>query len=565
MVGGFEAIDALIRDELHVDGTRQGVTVAIAIPIPIPIPIPISVAVSITVAVSVAIAVSIPIARRAAPGLRGALRALVELGRVRLARPEQDNEGSEDPLVDELGSHLDLILPTMELVRLQCPACGAELPPRTLDHEIVCQYCDSRFEAVQARSAKTVAGVVLDAAELLARLAAAAEAELSRVHDEPEPDPEPDPEEPQTSGPSLLGQLLSAAIKLAVIAVVLGVVLLVLISQGVLSLTDIPVLRDIPALRTLVEDVVDDRFDPHGGAPVLVEIDGQPAAVVRMRRTGSELLFVAAFALPSGEKLWQLGPIDTHGGSDPGFVRFTSVGPFVVFGDASGRLYVHDLETGNLLRSLDAKRPVDALCAVDDDEKPRVLVVRSDDRLRIFDPEAGELKRIKQAPPGCATHQLGDRDPSLVDPERVRDRLDDFEPVRTHLVDDRALVSGHDESERGAARVVAVPHKGGAKARVTLQEPLWNVAVTEGEIAARSTSASTIAGEHLVVDWREPSGTIHLAGFGLNDGVRAWDVALEATGGAELRLHGDARFLLVARNELVEIREPSTGELLGTL
>lgn len=473
----------------------------------------------------------------------------------------------------------------MALVRLQCPACGAQLPPQELDATITCRYCDSRFEAADARSAKTMAGVDLDRAALLEHVREAREqlsevqAEIEELRDEREAlesefESESESESTSRSGPSgptLLGRVLSAALKLVIIAVIVGVVLLVLISQGLLALDDVPVLRDLPQLRALVEDVVDDRYDPQGGPPVLVEIDGEPAAIVRLRRSGSELLFVAALALPSGETLWQRGPIVLGNDDDKDLarVRFASVGPFVLFSDGNGRIHVHDLQTGNLLRGIDVDRPVESLCVPLDAERedsPQIHVLRADDRHRLLDPAAGELTRTRGAPAGCEDHQRAAGDASLVDPERVRDRLDDFEVDRVHLAGKKAVAVGH--SDAGQPVVVAIAHQGGPKSRVVLREPLWTTAAT-GELGPEAAApgqnrVSAIAGERVILDWRGRDDAVHLSSVSLVDGALVWDVTL-TPGGAAPMLVGDDELLLVARDAHVEVRDASTGERLGAL
>ena len=66
----------------------------------------------------------------------------------------------------------------MELVQVECPNCGAKLPPRAPEGVFTCQYCSASFQARDVRSARTEAGRSLDAKEL-ARAIVEAQQELA--------------------------------------------------------------------------------------------------------------------------------------------------------------------------------------------------------------------------------------------------------------------------------------------------------------------------------------------------------------------------------------------------
>ena len=458
----------------------------------------------------------------------------------------------------------------MELIRLQCPACGAELPPQTLEHEVECQYCNSRFATLNARRATTMAGVVLEGERLAERIAAAEAAPEEPRIELTEPDDEPEP----TATSKRSGELasvfgtLGGLLKLALIAGIALIVVLVLISEGVVALTDIPLLRDIPALRKAVDGVIDDHFDPHGGPPILTEIRGQPAVVARIRRPGSDLLFVAAYSVPDGEQLWSLGPIDHQGGDKSSEVRFAVAGEFVVYSDANKKLHIRSLASGGALREVSSGRRVVELCGLPlarEDGDPSVLVVRKGGSLRRLDPSTGKLTGSKGGLSGCEEHQRRDLDASLVAASGYRDRLDDFEPIRVHEHGERALALGHAQLEPKLPEVIAVKRP---KSRVTLSNPMWraNPAGERGAdaVAPLSARVSMIAGELVIVDWREVDGPTHLTGLRIEDGTIAWDTTLDPSGG-DPRLYGDERYLLVARDLRIEILDPASGEALGTI
>ena len=54
----------------------------------------------------------------------------------------------------------------MDLISVDCPSCGAKLPPKQPSGSITCEYCGGTFNLSQAKKARTEAGVVVDPKEL---------------------------------------------------------------------------------------------------------------------------------------------------------------------------------------------------------------------------------------------------------------------------------------------------------------------------------------------------------------------------------------------------------------
>jgi hypothetical protein len=95
----------------------------------------------------------------------------------------------------------------MKPIVIECPSCGAILPPRDAENHVTCEYCDLEFELEKAKSIRDEDGQQLDPFELLRTLAAV---QMEVVGDLLEAENVP---------PALLGRIL---LKVAFVGIMLG-------------------------------------------------------------------------------------------------------------------------------------------------------------------------------------------------------------------------------------------------------------------------------------------------------------------------------------------------------
>ena len=58
----------------------------------------------------------------------------------------------------------------MKVIVVECPSCGAILPPRNAENRVTCEYCDQEFQLEDSKSIRDEEGLELDAKELLDQL-----------------------------------------------------------------------------------------------------------------------------------------------------------------------------------------------------------------------------------------------------------------------------------------------------------------------------------------------------------------------------------------------------------
>jgi hypothetical protein len=95
----------------------------------------------------------------------------------------------------------------MKPIVIECPSCGAVLPPRDAENHVTCEYCDTEFELEKAKSIRDEDGQQLDPFELLRTLAAVQMEVVGELLDD------------ETVPPALLGRIL---LKVAFVGIMLG-------------------------------------------------------------------------------------------------------------------------------------------------------------------------------------------------------------------------------------------------------------------------------------------------------------------------------------------------------
>ena len=488
----------------------------------------------------------------------------------------------------------------MELVHFNCPSCGAELPPSSPTGAQRCEYCGSRFAPNEAKAAKTAAGAALDKKALIEHLrllqarVAQQEAEAKTRASESKREARRERKaksKSESKSKPLLGRLFGAFWKLLMLAIPLAAIVASLVASGVLELADLPLIRDFEFAEHIHDELSSEGIDPWAGPAMIAEVDGHPAALVRVLDHRSGHMFVDAYSLPEGERQWRIGPLNDRD-RDLEHVRFTVAGPYVVVSGADSTLFIHSIDSGARIRSADLRDPVDYLCTLPASEPgvaPKVYVRGSKRRHELLDPETGELSRQRSELLGCERARAEDLDPGVHPLTSVRNKLGmrELELQRVQLVAEAGrgvvlalgkqapalVVALGFEFELEEAQVRARRVARGRERMVQLNEPAWRFELPEGATLGPSALAPAGSGEaeggtsgRIFVAWRDAEGASHLSGLSLDTGELAWTAVVELGPGERVvSLRADADHLLVARTHVLELRDAGSGSLHRTI
>ncbi|RMH00407.1 MAG: hypothetical protein D6705_00470 [Deltaproteobacteria bacterium] len=465
----------------------------------------------------------------------------------------------------------------MDVVIIECPSCGARLPPAEATGEYVCDYCGERFLLRQARRATTVTGKPRSV-EGLARAVAAADGRTASEGPNAE-------EAPKTAPLAAAATAARAAIVAAALATLLGLGAAVAVAWVVLS-------DDARALVTgLIEKAAASYrsllWDDVGGLPEPVTIDGRPAVLGRTRdvRDG-DALFVDAFDLETGDRIWRIADLGSYGQALHA-VRFGVVGPHVVVTDAQARLHVHDLATGMRVRTIPltdrasyvctprgAMRTAGLLPQPPADARHLAWIEVVDGRNFFLDPSTGATTEAPR-PPWCARSAadamaLGSgKGPNGVDRRRYAEKLGVPEVAGVEIV--RPFVA----SSRAVALGVASPGTPVPKAlgyvpgEVT---PTWVTVVADVSPASiRSTPPmAALDDDRFVVVYGVGQDGWRMTALDPSTGDRLWSRDLERVFAVDdvssVTLAGDD--VLLVHSTALEVYDGATGErrrILGSI
>ncbi len=243
----------------------------------------------------------------------------------------------------------------MDLVSVECPSCGASLPPAEPTGGYECEYCGERFELGRARGAKTMAGQQISVKELAQALA---EAQRRMAQERAAAEARERAErmaQTKSSG-------VRAAVVISLVAAALGI--LVTVSVGVMATGQVRDAASVVsgALERAGAAMGRELWDDVGGPPEPVAIGGKPAVIGRTRNvTAGDKLFIDAYDLSSGERLWRIDGLGTYGTAYQ-HVRFGVVGESLIVTDAEAKLHIHDLQSGARKQTVALTDKVEYVC-----------------------------------------------------------------------------------------------------------------------------------------------------------------------------------------------------------
>ncbi len=298
----------------------------------------------------------------------------------------------------------------------------------------------------------------------------------------------------------------------------------------------------------------------HSGTPLRLQVAGEPAFLGRIRvMPDDELYFVAVNA--QGKNLYRAGPFGTYMDA----YRFTYAavaGDKLIISDAGAKLHLLDASTGKELKVLELSDRIKTICGLADGSQ--FWAQQVDERTYTIDPQSGEFTQGPR-PDDC----LDSTEPWQLIPSpqqrkklrRLEKKIKGFEPERYIEVDDHTIVAGERDPGTAIPQVVAVDAKGSVLWRVDVPsiDPLR---AKEG-----ATSHDSVGGGRYVTVYGEGHDTWHLTAFDTKTGDRLWENTLRPIFAVDsidgVLATGD--FILVTRTSSIEVHDPKTGALRGTI
>jgi predicted RNA-binding Zn-ribbon protein involved in translation (DUF1610 family) len=271
----------------------------------------------------------------------------------------------------------------MELISVQCPSCGADLPPKAPAGAYKCAYCGKRFELAHARSAHTQEGREVSV-ETLAR-------ELGRATAAGHASPE------LAAQAARNARRVGCTVASSALLLAVGAATAFFLAQQGGSL---PGADSIPGVAELVRATERVLWDDVGGPPQLAKVGGRAAMIGRTRVVlDGDKLYVEAWGLEPTERLWRLGPFGSYSQAYQA-VHFAVWGDRVIVSGPGAEVRVFDLQTAQEVRRFELSDKVEQLCRPAGDPDAPLWVLQVDERHHALDLGAGVLTEGPR-PAGC--------------------------------------------------------------------------------------------------------------------------------------------------------------------
>ncbi|RMG96296.1 MAG: hypothetical protein D6705_11670 [Deltaproteobacteria bacterium] len=450
----------------------------------------------------------------------------------------------------------------MDPIVVECPNCGAALPPGDPKTGYACSYCGTQFRLQGARSAKTMAGIALTPQQL-EQIAHA----LGRAED-----------------PARNAALREAAERHQRRAVRIALTTTVLVAVGTMatayfvSQVQVPPQLDAlsgvaDAIRNTTEKVVEPSFvwDDTTGPPEIVRDDDRTLVVGRTRSIpGDDELSVDAYDLATGRRAYRIGDLGTYSNAMQ-FVHFAVVGPDLVVTTPGGTLRVHDARDGSLRSETPLTDRVKDLCR---DEEGNLFVAQLDERYFVRRPGSTRLEPLERPPRSCTwlresarrRARTGKLLGSLGPPRRSSKKGPAIPKTRT--------LARFDAGKDGTV-VIGVRHPGTAvpkAARFEGDEPVWTADIADVPLASIRDSdlLATMHDGRLFAVFGVGTDGWRMTALDAKTGARLWSIDLEplfAVDWIDFLVAADD-MVLVDRGSGLEVRRATDGTkayVLGSL
>jgi len=443
----------------------------------------------------------------------------------------------------------------MNLVSVDCPSCGATLPPRAPSGQYTCDYCTAQFVPQQVKHAHDQQGHSLST-EQLAQAIVQAQQKMNYGAAPPRASTPVHQVSPQHSA-RIVRRIMFFVMFMIVITTVVPLLFVFGGVQRLIGMGGGGGGGAVAGGGVLNSERL--LWDDNGGPPAPVKIDGKPAVIGRTRVVHpTDALYIDAYTM-DGERAWR---VEGLGGYSEGyqFTRFGVSGDHVVVTDASGKVRIVALQTGAVEHEVALSDRVRELCRVPaDDGDANIWIKQIDDKAFSVDAATGELAE-GALPEACEQHGRV---------ARLRATL----PVEPPEVDDAKVLRTYQEGEIAIAAAVKAPGTEIPRAIAfdpESKEVLWDEVVSKVSAASNRQNSSEFsalaAGRYFAV-YGEGQDLWHVAALDAKTGTSLWDVKLREIFAVDSidGLFASDTHVFVVRTSSMEVLDASSGELVLTI
>ena len=475
----------------------------------------------------------------------------------------------------------------MDLISVECPSCGAKLPPREPSGNITCEYCGSSFSIGQAKKAQTQAGVVVDPQELARAIVQAQQEQLAaqqppQIQINPAPIPTPTPKQVKKAGRGCA--FLSLFITLITIAgVLIPVYFVVRDVTDAVGVSFDALDRVEEAVSGAKEKAGLQRFgwDDVGGPPQITQLEGKTVIAGRIRaQGGSDGLFCALFNT-DGSQRWRSENLGTYSAAYRN-ISCTVAGQSLVATDGDAGLRLLSLADGSERKRHGLTDLVERVCIPDPEgdaqiEPTRVWVLQIDKRASFLDLASGELSEAAadKPPAGCSRKRRSRRDEGRLLAQDLdagvrlgqRKQAPKLDGAKVDFVllsgESDAIAFGH--TSPGTKVPYAAGFDPSSKSKdIRWQSPTPSIAKTK---VRYDDIYATIVGDKLISNYGSGQEDWMLTAFDLQSGDRIWETRLRpifAVDSIEGVIPAKTH-VLVLRTSSIDVFDANTGQQTGTL
>lgn len=446
----------------------------------------------------------------------------------------------------------------MSLVSVECPSCGATLPPREPSGRFVCDYCQAQFEPAQVKHAQDGQGHAISTAQLAEAIVQAqrkmAGGAVPSAYVAP-------PVTPSKGG----GCGLSVAIFGLVTAMGIGIGAYSWMKASGGGGGGGGLMGPPTAGGALSAHMI---WDTVGGPPMPVTVQGKPAVIGRTREVqNGDKVFIDAYDM-SADRLWRIEGLGTYGDAHT-MIRYGVAGEHVVVSSADAKLRVVALDDASVEHEISLSDRVDRICskrdAVDGTDVPDedvVWIEQIDEKSYLVDASTGELTEAGE-PPWCqAAHWPSGRAHEERHPAELAPEVEGAKVLRAYVDGDVGVAAAVKSPGTEVPRAIGFDPE--------TREVRWDEVVSKVPPASnrdRSTEFSALAGGKYFAIYGEGQDAWHLAALDAATGASMWDVTLRDIFAVDtikdMEATGDHVF--VVRTSSMEAFDADTGDLLMTV
>ena len=447
----------------------------------------------------------------------------------------------------------------MDLISVDCPSCGARLPPSPASGEYRCNYCGNGFRLDQAKKAQTQAGLAVDPHAIAAAIL---EAQRAQAAQQPHAYPQQVPTSwtqpglrnppPARSG----GGLVVGLVVMVGISALVGTAVMFFVNGSAQQLLGLVTQENV-------------LWDSAGGVPQVIQLDGATAVVGRTRAVGqNDELYCGVYDV-TGKTLWRTESLGTYmAGYQSTFCG--AVGDAMIVTTGTGKIEIHALADGALRKSINLSDVADYLCVPPSPEvSTKVWIHQLDERANLLDPVTGELTATPQ-PEWCFKSRY-DAAKRLQGGGSWADADDEGAPevegLKVDFVVDSAganpvsVALGHNEPGTKVPSAVAFDP---VSKEVRWQQSIPSVSKATVRDADKY---GAIAGDRFITTYGAGQEDWYITAFDLGTGTRVWETKLRpifAVDSLDALVTSPTHAFLV-RTSSVDIFDAATGKQTGTI